>query len=407
MADVRRVAKQPPAQAAKRAHQPKPQKVKEVVVPRPKPKPKPKKAQVEVKQEREDEHQYAELRPIRNSVHPYEPLSVETKETAPTDPAAVHLRVPEESELHYANVSVYREQPQGKETELQDKEIVAKENRSWNFFKQCHFPHWKIVLSALGVAAVIFALFLILLVLSAVSLSRANKNTDRYNELEETSDETAQQIAGQYDLLETNTQQMAQDIARLQQITEGMLLQNADRFERLETSTDQIKQDNSEIFQNISQQIITLQRQLDESTMTSGNASSTLAVLQERITQQEMVSRTIFNRTTMLETKASQLDASLAAVNETLRTLIDKVDTQVDVLDTSIDGLKIEIETLSATLNDTLIQLTKNGPFNCTSYIYQTVAAPNATDITSPTYRLEPNSVSNPAVTRTRACYNR
>lgn len=389
MADVR-VAKQPPAPAAKRARQPKPQKVKEVVVPRPKPKPKPKKVQVqvEVKPEREVEHEYAELRPIRNSVHPYEPLSVETKETAPTDPPAVHLQVPEEPELHYANVSVHHEQLQAKGTKeqvLEDKEVNAKEKKSWTFFrKQCHFPHWKIVLSALCVAAVVFVLALILLVLAAVGLSRASKNTDRYQEL----DETAQQIAGQHLLLETTTKQLTQDIARLQKITDEMLLQNADRFEMLETTTEQIKQDNDnrqQKLENISQQIITLEIELDKSQM---NASLTL---ENSIAQQEMVSRNISNRTTMLEMKTRQLDDSLATVNGTLRTLIDEVDTQVD-------GLKTEVETLladTATLNETLVQLTKNGPFNCMSYIYQTVGAPNVTNINSPSYTLEPKSVSN------------
>lgn len=381
MADASGAKRPLPAHVGKRAQ---PKKEKEVVVPRPKPKPKPKKAQVEVKSEteREAEHQYAELRPIRNSVHPYEPLCVETKEA---NPAAVHLQVPKDAETHYANMSAYREQLQAKETKEavpDEKEDVTTEKMSWTLFqKQCHFPHWKIVLSALSVAAVVFVLVVILLVLAAVSLSLANKNTDRYNELEDTLRETAQQTADKYRLLETTTQQMAADIAIL------------------ETTTNQMK-DNVNIhvhqrLETLSQQITTLWRQLNDSQATSGNSSLTL---ERRIAQQEMDFWNISNRTLLLETKTSELNASLTTVNETLQT----ANNEVGALNTTIDGLKTEVETLSsdtAKLDDIVTQLTKNGPFNCTSYIYQTVGAPNVTNVTSPSYQLEPNSVSNAVVT--------
>ena len=386
MADAK-VAKLP-RQIPNKAHRQKVQK--EMVVLKPKPKPKPKRAigQVETKSESE----YTELRPIRNSVHNYEPLCVSNKEKAQSDEKSPAVQE------HYANLGIGHEHPQDVDYEsysvVREAGKVDKPDKLDKPVQKfpCNSAHWKVFLS---VAIAVLVLVLLVLAIATVSLSRTNENSDKYQELQRTSEQMAEQIGTLQEQLNNSATTSGTTSSSLQQLREEISV--------VRVSVSRLSENTSLSLQQLRDSV----GSLSESTTQKDNMfNSKLDDVQNNITsitdQLQTTSQNLSSHITRLDDRTKQIDISLAAVNGTAVTSLNELlsdtnllQTQVDSLNTTVSRLEIEVDELSmntVTLISTLLQFTV--PLNCTSDIYQDATSTNLTYLASPPYSWDFHSVS-------------
>ena len=391
MADAK-VAKLP-MQIPNKAHRQKVQK--EMVVPKPKPKPKPKRAagQVETKSESE----YTELRPTRNSFHSYEPLCVSNKEKAQSDEKSPAVQEPVVSEVHYANLGIGHEHPQ--DVDYESYSVVREAGKVDKPVQKfpCNSAHWKVFLSVAIAVLVVLVLVLVLLVLAiaTVSLSRTKENSDKYQELQRTSEQMAEQIGTLQEQLNNSATTSGTTSSSLQQLREEISVVGVSVSRLSETTSLSLQQLRDSV------------GSLSESTTQKDNMfNSKLDDVQNNITsimdQLQTTSQNLSSHITRLDDRTKQIDISLAAVNGTAVTSLNELlsdtnllQTQVDSLNTTVSRLEIEVDELSmntVTLNSTLLQFTV--PLNCTSDIYQDATLTNLTYLASPPYSWDSHSVS-------------
>ena len=430
-------------------------------------KPKPKKR---VNESTQEEPEYAALKTIREADDPYEPLSVSTREqprsSEPKRAPEIHYAntgstrrqllatgsnekkdekdyrdeppveakstaekeiVKSAPEVHYANTGSarfntarcdlpatgsdekkdeedYRNEPQIEANSTAEEEVVKFEKSAQ---LRCQLDYWKVFLVAAMCVAVLLMIVLFLLTLAVVGLSRADDNTERYQDLQHTAEQMAEQISAlkkqlnmTIDTFQTTFSSISNDLSQLgMQVNSVSLTVNTGSTSTQQTlnrlSTDiQTLNTVTEILSDDTNLLQITVNTLSEST---GQLQMTVNTLSDSTGQLQMTVNTLSDSTGQLQMTVNTLSAStnqLQMKAETLHTNTSEnhalIIAGIDILESNLTELQrmITLNTLSTTmLNNTLMQHIV--PLNCRTEVNESTSNPsnnNTISVSTPGY---------------------
>ena len=365
MAERRGRAKLPvPAPNKKQANRRAQQQVQGPVVVLPTTKPKPKrKAQNPVRNPAEAE--YAELKQVqRESVNHYAPLCAATRDKQPGQgPQDTHPGVPEEVakpstadlEMHYSNVHVA----------IPDSYENCDKKRKPTMLKKFCRSHWTLTLAIVLVTISVVCVALVLVGIASAGLSGSSKNSERYQELQQTTVTMAEQI----EALQTQLDGSLFDLRQLR--SESRKLTNM----FTEFSDSQIH-NLSEFEERVRGMFATF----------SDSQMQRLNEFEERLDQiQENVDSIQRQQQVSLSSNITKLEGSIQQLNRSLLTEISDRITQSHTVDADLEQININltqlgssIETVDAnvmTVTNAVSQLIAYAvPIDCPSTVYQGLA---------------------------------
>ena len=437
-------------------------------------KPKPKKR---VNESTQEEPEYAALKTIREADDPYEPLSVSTREqprsSEPKRAPEIHYAntgsarrqllatgsnekkdekdyrdeppveakstaekeiVKSAPEVHYANTGSarfntarcdlpatgsdekkdeedYRNEPQIEAKSTAEEEVVKFEKSAQ---LRCQLDYWKVFLVAAMCVAVLLMIVLFLLTLAVVGLSRADDNTERYQELQHTAEQMAEQISAlkkQFNMtidtfqttfsndlsqlgMEGNS--VSHDLSQLRTEVNSVSHDLSQLGTELRTEVNSVSHDLSQLGTEVNSVSLTVNTGSASTQQTLNRLSSDIQTLNASKNQLQMTVNNLSNSTDQLQITTEILHTN-ASENHALLTA------DIGTLESNLTDLQrmITLNTLStAILNNTLMQHTV--PLNCRTEVNESTSNPsnnNTISVSTPgyIYDLGSQNVSNNA----------
>ena len=371
MAERRGRAKLPvPAPNKKQANRRAQQQVQGPVVVLPTTKPKPKrKAQNPVRNPAEAE--YAELKQVqRESVNHYAPLCAATRDKqAGQGPQDTHPGVPEEAstadlEMHYSNVHVA----------IPDSYENCDKKRKPTMLKKFCRSHWTLTLAIVLVTISVVCVALVLVGIASAGLSGSSKNSERYQELQQTTLTMAEQI----EALQTQQDGSLFDLRQLR--SESRKLTNM----FTEFSDSQIH-NLSEFEERVRGMFATF----------SDSQIQRLNEFEERLDQiQENVDSIQRQQQVSLSSNITKLEGSIQQLNRSLLTEISDRIIQIHTVDADLEQININLTQLGSSIETVdanvvtvtgavSLLITYAVPIDCPSTVYQGLAT-NSSAAVSP-----------------------